>query len=1103
MKLFEIKKIALVGFFVFAATLSWHGVSFAASTSTWTCTSTANEFWNVSSSWSLAAVPTSSTNVLFSGSSTLPITMRGVVNVNAFSVTTAYTSSTAGAATITQGTSTITIGTSGLTQASGTFAGGSGTITVKGPFNLTGGSFTDTTSTLTLIGTSDTITPSAFKNNSSTVIINATTTLITGSSTFYNLTFIAPGSTYPDSTSTIATGTVLTVQNNLGMAGDVINNPGGNAEAPVFMGGTIDAQGNILNSVQNTNYYPGNTAIVVDGTGTQTIGAAAVSDTGTLTLPSSFTINKVSGGVTFAQTVDYPATGSWTNLSNTTITPGTSTVEFFQGGGTATVVGSSTFYALTVSGSSTFYNLHLMANPSDEWPISLNSMNLTIASSSALIVQNKLLINNDGDSVNLLGNGTIYVNGNLEGGSGEESDASGTASIVLNGTSTQIVNGNDDGYGTDLEIPNLTISKPSGAVTFENLTEIVGGNFTNASGTVINAGTSTVAFIGVGTSTYESPTITGSSTFYNLDLIDSASIGGLGYAYSMNPTIPSSTVLTVQNNLTYGMSGGYLQLLGGGTIDVAGNIDGVRGAIAPGTQNGTIIMNGTSTQVIDQFINQPYVTSLYLPNLIINKTSGLVGVSGDYDPIVQGNLTITNGELQISAGIASSSNPQYFEVDGTLTVSSGTRLSDYPSNGASTTLAFGSSVVNNGMIFLDGTSLQCGSSLTNDIILQPANGFTSTTWSGSGNYLIRYVSVNSQKGPVTALNSTNLGSSNWTFTSGPYVQLVQTASSSGGTGTSNLTIPFGFYPRTGDLILVAVSANGQSISTPTDTASNTYYLVATSTFGSSPTRSISLYYAKNVTSTNPFSITARGTGGGGSQMLSAATFEYTGITPSTTLDAYSYNTDTTGSAVSLTSGTATATSTNDLFFGAATFATSTTLTSGTGWTPVTNITNNTTNQALYTEDVLSAVSPSTAATWTANASTSYAAILATFRIPLPSGYITSGTLDSQTFDTGAVAGANLNSLTWQSQGTQPSGTTVQFQIAPSNSATGPWNFVGPDGTSGTYFSGSAGSPIPLVSTTNGYGLFNGYRYFRYRVTLSTTNPFATPIVTQVVVNWSP
>jgi hypothetical protein len=113
------------------------------------------------------------------------------------------------------------------------------------------------------------------------------------------------------------------------------------------------------------------------------------------------------------------------------------------------------------------------------------------------------------------------------------------------------------------------------------------------------------------------------------------------------------------------------------------------------------------------------------------------------------------------------------------------------------------------------------------------------------------------------------------------------------------------------------------------------------------------------------------------------------------------------------------------------------------------------------------------------------------------GTAATGTLDSETFDTGVSSGAQLNSVTWE--GSAPSSTAVGFQFAVSSSSSpGSWSFAGPDGTSATTYTGVAGVPIPLTD----YPVLQG-RYFRYRVILST-NPLgtATPRVTGIQVNWS-
>lgn len=106
-----------------------------------------------------------------------------------------------------------------------------------------------------------------------------------------------------------------------------------------------------------------------------------------------------------------------------------------------------------------------------------------------------------------------------------------------------------------------------------------------------------------------------------------------------------------------------------------------------------------------------------------------------------------------------------------------------------------------------------------------------------------------------------------------------------------------------------------------------------------------------------------------------------------------------------------------------------------------------------------------------------------------------GTVDSETFDTGVANGAELNSVTWK--GSLPAGTSVGFQFAVSNSSSGPWNYIGPDGTSATTYSGLFNAPISLNYSLNG-------RYFRYRTILTTnTAQTATPRVDDVIVNWSP
>jgi prepilin-type N-terminal cleavage/methylation domain-containing protein len=103
--------------------------------------------------------------------------------------------------------------------------------------------------------------------------------------------------------------------------------------------------------------------------------------------------------------------------------------------------------------------------------------------------------------------------------------------------------------------------------------------------------------------------------------------------------------------------------------------------------------------------------------------------------------------------------------------------------------------------------------------------------------------------------------------------------------------------------------------------------------------------------------------------------------------------------------------------------------------------------------------------------------------------VNSGYLDSSTFDTGS-ANTNYTTLNWQPASQDPA-ATVKFQIA-TNNDNATWNFVGPDGTSGTYYTTPGGS----ISSAN-----DNNEYIRYRVFLSTTDNTKNPTVTSVGINY--
>ncbi|MBI4094943.1 MAG: hypothetical protein HY435_01990 [Candidatus Liptonbacteria bacterium] len=106
---------------------------------------------------------------------------------------------------------------------------------------------------------------------------------------------------------------------------------------------------------------------------------------------------------------------------------------------------------------------------------------------------------------------------------------------------------------------------------------------------------------------------------------------------------------------------------------------------------------------------------------------------------------------------------------------------------------------------------------------------------------------------------------------------------------------------------------------------------------------------------------------------------------------------------------------------------------------------------------------------------------------------TTSWLVSQTINVGSST-ATYYSLAWNPL-TEPPATgpgSARFQIA-SNNDQATWNFTGPDGTPGTYYSAS-GEVL--------HGQHNGNRYVRYKAYLMTASEFATPQVDDVSIEFN-
>lgn len=120
-----------------------------------------------------------------------------------------------------------------------------------------------------------------------------------------------------------------------------------------------------------------------------------------------------------------------------------------------------------------------------------------------------------------------------------------------------------------------------------------------------------------------------------------------------------------------------------------------------------------------------------------------------------------------------------------------------------------------------------------------------------------------------------------------------------------------------------------------------------------------------------------------------------------------------------------------------------------------------------------------------------------------------GSLISSTLDTGFTKGVNYNSIMWK--GTLGTGGTnyVTFQFAASNCSggqtnnptcnTGAWTYLGPGGSTSTYYTTSGpNSPVPLNAVYS-----KGMRYYRYKIFLQRVDVATSPRVDDIIVNWSP
>lgn len=119
-------------------------------------------------------------------------------------------------------------------------------------------------------------------------------------------------------------------------------------------------------------------------------------------------------------------------------------------------------------------------------------------------------------------------------------------------------------------------------------------------------------------------------------------------------------------------------------------------------------------------------------------------------------------------------------------------------------------------------------------------------------------------------------------------------------------------------------------------------------------------------------------------------------------------------------------------------------------------------------------------------------------------YASTGIFESATFTPGYQTANNRFSASFS----EPSGTEIRFQVALTAlsggncPSTGSYTFIGPDGTSASYFEPNSGDSLAFPLSTFG-NYTNPGQCFRYRAYMTTSNINSTPVLNDFTINYSP
>ncbi len=689
---------------------------------------------------------------------------------------------------------TVAVGNNFAVGASSTWTNGSGAMNIAGSYTNSG-TFTAGTGTVTFTATS------SGKTLSGTM---------TGGSSFYNVVFNGASGAWTLNAAIATTnnfditnGTFDT--NNAGnyavtVAGNLTGNSG--TWSLVQRASTFTISGNWDTSAIATDYSFisfGTSTVVMNGSGTKTLRTGA-----TNTFTSRFYTLKL------AQTG-----GATTQLSSST---GTGNIYF--GAGITDFNGNS----LQVNSTT------VSVDPSATVGLSTGYISfgagVTVPSYA---YATGLVFHNNGTTIQLGGNvsTTTYVRIGWSSGQASRLDTNNYNLTI----------------GTDL----LMATNGTGTLNAGSSTISIGGNFTNTSVGVINAGTSTFKF----TSTATGKTFTSSGdSFYNLTFdgvgggwtAQDATVVTNDYTVTNGAVTANNFNLTVTRDFTLANTSGVSYTAGSSTITISRDFNDLGKKFTKGTS--TVAMTGTGTMNVGATID------------FHNLSVGYTGFTTTFDNngkyfsgiITFNGGTVAGGSNFICSKTSTTSTPVVFAAATTLTGSPEFCLNPSGSTGLTITLPagnYGSWRIELGAITWNNTTFQLGGNVTTSdwMYLSASAGTTGTVfntqnYSLSVGYLMFARQAISRTGSVTA----NFGSSTVAFSDGNYGMKVDT---NGGSHTANF----------GSASITSVGAVTFAAGTGTIAVS-----AGTSTLTMTPPNATTRIYTPNGQSLYNFTIAGTGTG---------------------------------------------------------------------------------------------------------------------------------------------------------------------------------------------------------------------------------------------------